>query len=221
MGTMSPQAIKWNATTQFEPVGSGEKSEKLYHMKSVKVFALTALLSLGAVTAARPGVVSTTLHGPGAHDFDGMIGVGDVIAGQLGTELPPLLGWHPANGNPADHLPAFTDGAGLLGSGLTGLLNDFPAPGIPAKTVQYSFPATDIARLQVLTGNAGADGRIFSTTVVEYSVNGGGAFNTLGYFQSDPSGTINQGVNKSTLVSIFDDSSPVLMAGVTDIIFKL
>ena len=40
------------------------------------------------------------------------------------TSLP---GWHPANTNPADQLSAFTDGAGMLSSGLTGLLNDnFP-----------------------------------------------------------------------------------------------
>jgi len=61
--------------------------------------------------------------------------------------------------------------------------------------------------------------------VVSYSVNGGGTFDVLGYFQSDPSGTLNNAGSTpryySTMVSIYDNSSPLLRAGVTDIIFAL
>jgi hypothetical protein len=185
----------------------------------------SGLVTLMLVAAAQGAVVSTTLHGDSSHALDSYIATGDLIAGQMGVELAPLYGWHPANSNPADQLPAMTDDAGLLASGLTGLLNDFPTPGTPAKTLQYSFPATDIAGIQVLTGNNGGDGRIFSTTVVRYSTDGGSNYSVLGYFQSDPSGTLNNGGSNpryySTLVQIADDSSAVLAAGVTDVIFEL
>jgi hypothetical protein len=189
-------------------------------MKAPKYFALAAVF-LAAIASTRAAVVSSTAHGGGVNDFNAMIVANDLIAGQLGTEVAPFYNWHPANTAAADQLAAFTDGAGLLGSGLTGLLNDFPAVGTPAKTVQYSFAASDISRFQILTGNNGADGRIFSTTVVRYSDNGGSSFNLLGYFQSDPSGTFNPGTSRSTLVTIFDDSGPLLLSGVTDVIFEL
>jgi len=123
-------------------------------MKSAKFLAVCAL-AVVALATAQAGVVSSTVHGGNSHDLDPMIAVGDLIAGQIGGEVPPLNGWHPANTNPADQLPAFTDGAGVLGSGLTGLLNDFPGAGIPAKTLRYSFPATDISSLRILSGNNG------------------------------------------------------------------
>jgi hypothetical protein len=193
-------------------------------MKSQYSITLSALLIL-SVTTGRASVVSTTLHGATSQELDSMIAGSDLIAGQIGLELAPLNGWHSANTIAADQLPAFTDGAGLLGSGLTGLLNDFPGAGAPAKTVQYSFAASDISSLSILTGNNGGDGRIFSTTVVRYSDNGGSTFNLLGYFQSDPSGTLNNSGSSprynSTMVSIFDDATPILMSGVTDIIFEL
>ena len=197
---------------------------KLWHMKTLR-YLLLACLVPAALTTARAAVVSSTLHGAGSHDLDGMIASDDLIAGQIGTELAPFNGWHSANSAPADQLPAFTDGAGVLGSGLTGLLNDFPGAGVPAKTVRYSIAASDISSLSILTGNNGGDGRIFSTTVVRYSINSGGDFNLLGYFQSDPSGTINNSGSSprynSTLVTIYDESSPVLLSGVTDLIFEL
>jgi len=193
-------------------------------MKSATSLGVIGLVVV-ALATAQAGVVSTTVHGLTSHELDPMIAVSDLIEGQIGQELPPLYGWHPANANPADQLAAFTDGAGVLASGLTGLLNDFPAPGTPAKTGRYSFPATDISRLQVYTGNNGGDGRIFSTTVVRYSVDEGTNFALLGYFQSDPSGTVNNSGSSpryySTMVSIYDDANPLLQAGVTDLIFEL
>jgi len=196
-------------------------------MKPAKFMVFGGLLAFTFATA-QAAVTSSTIHGLTVHELDPMIAVGDLISGQIATELPGDLGWHGANADPLDKLPAFTDDIGERGTGLTGLLNDFPGAGNPAKRVQYTLPAaTDISRLQILSGNAGGDGRIFSTTVVSYSVDNGGSFNPLGssgYFQSDPSGTINNSGSSpryySTMVSIYDDASPLLQAGVTDLIFE-
>jgi hypothetical protein len=151
----------------------------------------------------------------------------DLIDGLIATELPGDLGWHPANTNPADQLPAFTDGVGALGT-LTGLLNDFPAAGSPAKLIQYDLGgAFDISGINIFTGNVNnSDGRIFSTTVIRYSTDNGETFNELGYFQSDPSGSINnesgnEGTTRDavTLVSILDDAAAPLATGVTNLQF--
>ena len=79
----------------------------------------------------------------------------------------------------------------------------------------------------ILSGNVNnADGRIFSTTVIRYSINGGADFSLLGYFESAPLGSINNetGVPGSTEdhalhLEIFDDSSTVMLAGVTNLQF--
>jgi hypothetical protein len=191
-----------------------------------KVF-MVLVVAVGLLAGSASALVtSTTQHGPASTSLDGQIAAADLISGQLGVEQPPLNGWHPANTLPADQLPAFTDDLGINppgGSGLTGLLNDFPGPGVPAKTVDYTLGgAKNVASIQVLSGNNGLDGRVFSTTVVEYSTNNGGSFSLLGYFQSDPSGTINNGgPHGSTLVTIFDNASATLIAGATDIRFYL
>jgi hypothetical protein len=174
-------------------------------------------------SVANAGVISTTVHSADVHGLDGLIVPNDLIEGMLGTELPGDRGWHPANTNAADQLAAFTDGAGMGPSGVTGLLNDFPPDGLATKIVQYDLGApVDITKINVLSGNNSADGRVFSTTVVDYSTDGGATFMVLGYFQSDPSGTLNNAANpqfKSTLVSIFDDSSNTLIAGATNLEF--
>lgn len=185
---------------------------------------LLALTTLGLITApANAAVTSTTTHGPESTSLNSSIAVGDLLSGLIGTELTGDLGWHPANSDPLDRLPAFTDDGGIRGTGLTGLMNDFPGTGNPAKLVAYDLGGTfDIGRIQILSGNNGKDGRVFSTTVVNYSTDGGNSFSLLGYFQSDPSGTVNVGQQwGSTLVEIFDDASPTLLAGVTHLQFNL
>ena len=183
----------------------------------MKVFA--SVLSLCVAASAGAAVTSTTQHGAAGGSLDGLIQSGDLISGLTPTELAGDLGWHPANTNPADHLPVFTNDAGQ--SGLAGLLNDFPGDGAPTKRVQYTLnAASDIASIGILTGNDGKDGRVFSTTVVSYSTDGGSNFSQLGYFQSDPSGTTNGGQWGSTYVSIFDDANATMIAGVTDLIFE-
>ncbi len=187
-----------------------------------------ALLALGllaiAVAPASAAVTSSTTHGATHTELDPLMSATDYIAGMIGTELPGDLGWHPANpasGDPLhpDGLPAFTDGVGAL-SGVTGLLNDFPGVGVPTKLVDYALGGpTDVTGINIFSGNGGADGRVFSTTVVKYSTDGGANYSTLGYFQSDPSGTINSGQWGSTLVEIYDDSNPVLLSGVTNLEF--
>lgn len=196
------------------------------------------VLALAALTAtAGAAVVSTTTHSPipsgQPGGLDPFISAVDCINGQIGTELPPLNGWHPANADPLDHLPAFTDGIGMRATGLTGLLNDFPGPGIAAKTVTYNLVGTacnlyGVAAVNIHTSNNNEDGRIFSTTVLEYSMDGGLTYNYLGYFQSDPSGTINVAGHplsigqKATMVSVYDDAGvPLMPPGVTDVLFLL
>jgi hypothetical protein len=147
----------------------------------------------------------------------------------IGVELPGDKGWHPANTDPLDKLPAFTDGIGMRASGLTGLLNDFPGAGVPTKLVDYDISATTCNSLGIdsinIHSSNNEDGRIFSTTVVSYSTDGGTNYNLLGYFQSDPSGTINASGNpasigqKATMVTIYDDAGPLLGPGVTNLEF--
>jgi hypothetical protein len=185
------------------------------------VLAVAATLALSLPASAAPTAVTT--HGAENTSLSSMIAVGDLISGQNGVELLGDLGWHPAN--PAapnsalpQGLPTFTDD--VNNTGLFGLLNDFPAAGAPTKRVQYSLGgAKDIKEIQILSGNDGKDGRVFSTTVISTSTNGGGSFSTLGYFQSDLSGTVNLGQWGSTLVEITDDAGGALATGVTHVIF--
>jgi len=187
-----------------------------------------------ATSQARAAITVNTITGVGSHDLDHLIAVGDAISGLIAAELPGDQGWHGANSDPADQLPAFTDDVGILASGLTGLLNDFPGAGNPAKRIQYDLAApTDLRRIQILTGNNGADGRVFSTARILYSSNGGANFSPLGgyvptiganahgYYQSHPSGTLNPGDWRSTLMQIHDDQGGPLALGVTNLQFEL
>lgn len=82
----------------------------------------------------------------------------DLINGIVATLISG--GFHPANSVPADHEPAFTDGAGL--GALTGLLNDFPGEGTPAWSGFWPLASpSDIAEIRVFSGNNGGDGRIY------------------------------------------------------------
>ncbi|MBN1853506.1 MAG: PEP-CTERM sorting domain-containing protein [Pirellulales bacterium] len=184
---------------------------------------ITCLAILILAASANAAVTSVTIHGATSTSLNDQIIVGDILSGMIPTVLPVDTGWHPANTDPLDQLPAFTDDGGIRGTGLTGLLNDFPGAGIPAKRVQYDLNApTDISQIQILSGNNGKDGRIFSTTVISLSTDGGSNFSQLGYFQSDPSGTINTGPDAfgATLVKITDDGGGLLASGVTNLIFE-
>jgi len=190
----------------------------------MKRSAIASLLASALTLPAAAAPTATTTHGLESTSLNSFISTNDLIAGLIGTELTGDTGWHPANTAPADQLPALTDGAGILGSGLTGLMNDFPGAGNPAKRVQYNLAGpSDIGAIQILTGNNGKDGRIFSTTVIFTSADNGNNFVPLGYFQSDPSGTINTGAGAfgSTLVRITNDGGGALATGVTNIIFEL
>lgn len=193
-------------------------------MRVILALATCAAFAASALAA----VTKTTTHDTSATGLNGQIAVGDALSGLIATELTGDLGWHEANTDPADRLPAFTDDAGIRGTNLTGLLNDLNPPatavGVPVKRVQYDLAGpTSLAEIRVLTGNnLNSDGRVFSTFTVSSSTNNGGSFDVLGYFESDPLGTINSGganAWKSTLVSIKDDASPVLAADVTNLQF--
>jgi len=194
-------------------------------------FPAVAVNSFAAVT-------SSTQHGLAATALDGLISSSDLIQGQNTVDVdvyenPGDLGWYYLNTDPADQLAAFTDGIGRRAP-LTGLLNDLDPPntgtGIPVKVVEYPLSSpSDIGRINIFTGNGNnADGRIFSTTFIEYSTNDGATFEQLGYFQSDPSGSVNDENNPVppldpaqhvTMVSIFDSNNSMLVSGVTNIIF--
>ena len=73
---------------------------------------LITVLSVLALTASAHGVaVSTTIHGPANNSLDAMMSNADLIAGQIGVELPGDQGWHPAN--PAAEIIDFTAFNGL------------------------------------------------------------------------------------------------------------
>lgn len=204
------------------------------------VFFLAAS-GLGAVT-------SSTIHGAAHDSLNGLISTTDLIHGRQTVDIDvfenptdsfgisPLPGWHPVNTDPADQLAAFTDGLGIRSTGFSGLLNDnFPvanASGKPAKIVEYPFDTpVDIGRINIFSGNrVNSDGRIFSTTYIEYSRDNGFTYQPLGFFQSDPFGTINRETNPvpplapaqgSTLVSVFDNANATMLSGVTNLIFNL
>lgn len=201
-------------------------------MKSLLAVAVMAL-------PASAAIVSTTTHDHGALGSPGVpvssIITGDLLESAVGTESNPGSGWHGAAPPEPERFQALTDGTGPL-SGLTGLMNDFA--GAPVNTFTYTLAApSDIDRIQVVTGNFGGDGRIFSTFVVEASTDGGanwfgvGGANGTGYYQSDPSGAINNSGNpanisgdadnpfEETLVEIFDDAGGLLVSAATDIRF--
>ncbi|MEQ9461502.1 MAG: PEP-CTERM sorting domain-containing protein [Phycisphaeraceae bacterium] len=166
--------------------------------------AFTAGSALGAVT-------STTSHSTASNGFDALLSNTDLIAGQLGVELPDN-GWHPATPGEPARLVQLTDG--VTGGGLNGLLNDFPGAGVPTKRVTYNLAGQDIGGINILTGNDGADGRIFNTVAIYTDGS------LLGYFESDPLGSLNPtpggpAPDRSTFLQIFDDASATLAAGVT------
>lgn len=193
-------------------------------------------------------VTSSSLHGAEHDALDGLLFDDDLIqglseepasfgeAGVYENDQFPITGWHPANNvDPNDQLPSLTDGVGERGTGLTGLLNDnqpggapVPLSGAPVKIVEYVLaePA-DIGRINILTGNRNnSDGRIFLTASILYSTNDGSSFESLGYFESDPSGVFNNEVSPeapfdpeqaSTITSIYNDASTTMLSGVTNI----
>lgn len=193
---------------------------------------LTAMFMLVApAPVVQAAITAVTLHGVGSNDLDGLLAGKDALSGLIATELPGDLGWHPANTNPADQLPVFTNDSGE--NGLAGLLNDFPGVGTPTKRIQYDLAApADLRRIQILSGNDGADGRIYSTYRIFASTDGGANFSPLGgwvptlganpngYYQSDPSGSLNPGLLRSTLQTVFDDGGAPLATGVTNLQFE-
>jgi hypothetical protein len=152
------------------------------------------VLSLFCALASSPAVAQLALTVTQGEESDlaATYSSTDLIQGLIPTVLPGDLGWYSANTDPLDQLPAFTDGAGLRSTKLTGLLNDFPAAGQPAKLIRYALPVpADIDEIRVFTGNDGRDGRVFHTYTVRFSSDWGQTFGDYIYVQSHPSGTLN------------------------------
>ena len=181
-----------------------------------KIVCLAAVMVLATTGNAALNVVVTQGE---EGDLAELYSSTDLIQGMIATELAGDLGWHPANSDPLDQLPAFTDGVGLRVTGLTGLLSDFPGSGLPTKRIQYDLSSpTDIAEIRVFSGNSGMDGRVFHTYTVEFSSNDGGIWSTPIYVQSHASGTLNNGDWRVVLSQLMD-SSGTLAAGVTNLRF--
>ena len=197
------------------------KSQKSAFLFAIHVTAPVAALLALCVTANADVYVLTT-QGEEA-DLAKLYSSTDLIQNMIATELPGDMGWHPANMDPLDHLPAFTDGIGVRATGLTGLLNDFPGAGNPTKRIQYNLAgAADIAEIDVFSGNNGRDGRVFHTYTVEFSSDNGVNWGLPIYVQSHLSGTINNINNNQwrVVLSQLMDTSGTLAAGVTNLRFN-
>jgi hypothetical protein len=108
-------------------------------------------------------------------------------------------------------------------TGLTGLLNDFPAAGLPAKLIRYALPLpADLTEIRVFTGNNGRDGRVFHTYTVRFSSDAGQTFTGPVYVQSHPSGTLNNAQNSQwrAVLSQLTDAAGLLASEVTHLEFN-
>jgi hypothetical protein len=180
------------------------------------------LLSFSCSTLA--AVVQSTSHGN--NDLSGLdapISTTDLIQGAPPSSISGIganNGFHGAISDSDDRAPAYTDGVGDRGTGLTGLLadNDPVVDGQVIQTVEYALNGSRVDELRVFSGNFnGRDARIFSTFVFELSTDGGSSYFGLGpnggYFASDPTDTqpgADPTMNGSTLVRVFDDTGAPL-----------
>ncbi|MGL4513998.1 MAG: PEP-CTERM sorting domain-containing protein [Lacipirellulaceae bacterium] len=191
----------------------------------LRMLAAACVTALASANLSYAAVSTATTHTESVTGADSLLSNSDLIQGLIATELAGDNGWHPATpAAQAERLGTFTDGLGILASGLNGLLNDFPAVGQPTKRVQYDLPvAWSVGSINILTGNAGGDGRIYNTVRVSSSTDGTN-FTQLGYFESDPLGTVNNGSSspqyRTTFLHVFDDASPVLLTDVKALQFE-
>jgi hypothetical protein len=186
-------------------------------MKTVKMILICGLSVWAGQLFSSPTVIITQGE---ETDLAATYDTGDLNQGLIATELPGDRGWHSVNTDPADRLPAFTDGVGMRATGLTGLLNDFPGANNPAKLIQYVLRApADITELRVFTGNNGRDGRVFHTYTVRFSTDGALTFTTPIYVQSHASGSLNNSsVNQWRVVlSQLTESAGLLASRVTHV----
>lgn len=158
----------------------------------MKVLTNLLIAACAAVAAANNAQINLTVTQGEEYDLAAPFDPADLIQGLIPTVLPGDLGWHSANTDPLDKLPAFTDGLGMRGTGLTGLLADYPGDGSPAKLIRYTLPVpADIDEIRVFSGNNDRDGRVFHTYTVRFSQDGAQTFTDFIYVQSHASGTLN------------------------------
>jgi hypothetical protein len=196
-------------------------SDQNYEPMSNSQITLALLCALASCTASAQ--LATTVTQGEESDLAATYSSTDLIEGLIATELPGDQGWHSVNTDPLDHLPAFTDGIGMRDTGLTGLLNDFPAAGEPAKLIRYALPApADIDEIRVFTGNNARDGRVFHTYTVRFSSDWAQTFTAPIYVQSHPSGTLNTAANNSwrVVLSQLTNTAGKLAREVTHIDFN-
>ncbi|MEQ8849303.1 hypothetical protein [Botrimarina sp.] len=181
--------------------------------------AITLACAAGVANAA---VTSETYHGASSDllDLPFTPSDSDLIAGELPSSASGIGTMNGFRTDPpmtpaGDQFPAYTDGLGLLGSGLTGLLadNEPVVDGRIIQTAVYSLDDSRLDEIRVFTGNSSGDARQFSTFVVSLSTDGGASFVPVGpsggYFQSDPTDTSPAAGTVSTLQRIFDTSGPL------------
>jgi hypothetical protein len=183
------------------------------------ILALICAVGISNVSAQINVTVTQGEEGDLAATYD----TADLIQGLIPAVLPGDLGWHEANQDPLDQLPAFTDGLGMRDTGLTGLLADYPGDGLPAKLIRYALPVpADIDEIRVFTGNNGRDGRVFHTYTVRFSSDGAQTFTDFIYVQSHASGTLNNNQNNQwrVVLSQLTEASGPLAREVTHIEFN-
>jgi hypothetical protein len=158
----------------------------------MKLATLLSILSAGSLVLTSQAAVNVVVSQGEEQDLPVQITQTDLIQGLIAVALEGDKGWHSANSDPLDKLPAFTDGQGMRDTGVTGLLNDFPGSGQPAKRIEYTLlKSSDIAEVRIFSGNNSRDGRVFHTYTVAFSRDGGATFDSPIYVQSHPSGTLN------------------------------
>lgn len=184
-------------------------------MKPALILSVFVCFTFIAAAVAQP--ILTVTQGEEA-DLAAPFDAADLIQGLIPNVLAGDAGWHPVNTDPADQLPAFTDGIGIRSTGLTGLLNDFPGAGAPAKRVEYVLPVpADINEIRIFTGNEGRDGRVFHTYTVRFSADEGQTYTEPLYVQSHLSGAINNMQNNAwrVVLSQLTAAAGPLAPGVT------
>lgn len=199
----------------------------------MRLFLCSLVVMLMATASADAAIVGKTKHSDATFAVPGDV-VNSIVSGDMleqvgvvASESNAATGWHGAAPAEPGRFIQVTDGAGPA-TNLDGLMNDFS--GAPVNVFTYALTKPkNVSAVQVIGGNYGGDGRAFITVVVEASTDGGnnyfgvGGVGGTGYYQSDPSGTLNQPPDgfEETRIRIKDDGGADIVSGATHLRFSM